>query len=308
MVFDAYVWSKDKLRTLVNKIDLIKNDGELISPGQIWSIKKLLALDYCIEGFVTIFRKHFKKWYYVDTHCGSGLIGFEEDEISGERFPGSPVIAALRSIDYPFTDYILSDIDIDSITALIQRLRTLRPVVGSHAYNPQVRSFEDSVILVESMQKYGTSFLIFIDPQGFSEIKWNLMERLLRIRTADIFFTFMTPYIAMHRTNAESNTAYETTLNEFFGDQTWRSQSNGSELLDRYIEKIRQFKDHVFDIPVFRTGESRLYDLIIATNSKGAGNIVDDARKVMEITSTEMIRDAFKVVTNKRVDLSKWFK
>lgn len=307
MVFDAYVWSKDKLSILVSKIDLIKNDGELTSPGQIWSIKKLLALDYCIEGFVTIFRKYFKKWYYVDTHCGSGLIGFE-DELSGERFPGSPIIAALRSIDYPFTDYLLSDIDTNSITALDHRLRTLRPMIGSHAHNLQVRSFEDTVNLVESMQQYGTSFLIFIDPQGFSEIRWNLMERLLRIRTADIFFTFMTPYIAMQRTNAESDPAYEPTLNEFFGDQTWRGQSNGSELLDRYIEKIRQFKDYVFDIPVFRAGESRLYDVIIATNSKGAGNIIDYARKIMETTSTELIKDAFKVVTNKSVDLSKWFK
>jgi len=34
-------------------------------------------------------------------------------------------------------------------------------------------------------------FLIIIDPIGFKEIKWNLMEKLLNIDSADIIFTFM---------------------------------------------------------------------------------------------------------------------
>jgi len=308
LAFDAYLWSKQKISSLVDKISNIKNDNLTISPGQIWSIKKLLVLDYYIEGYVTIIRKHFKNWYYVDTHCGSGLFGFEENDLIDEKFPGSPLISAFRHSEYPFTDYLLSDIDQLAISALSQRLRSLRPLVGTHSYNPQVRDFATTVNIVEGMQKFGNAFLIFIDPQGFSEIRWDLMQRLLSIKKADVFFTFMTPFIAMNRTNADPGSSYETTLNEFYGDNTWTQQTTGDELLNRYIEKIGEFKAHVFDIPVFRTGESKLYDILIATDSIGGGNIISDATAIMDVTTTQMMRDALKVITKKSNDLTSWMK
>ena len=82
---DPYDWSKRKIEFLVDKINPIKDDKMKTSPGQIWSIKKLLVLDYCIQGFVVIFRKYFEKWVYVYTHCGTGLIGFEEEDLHLEH-------------------------------------------------------------------------------------------------------------------------------------------------------------------------------------------------------------------------------
>jgi len=150
MTFDPYVWSKNKIEELVNKITIIKNDGQPVSPGQIWSIKKLLVLDYYIGGSVNIFKKYFANWFYVDTHCGSGLIGFKEAELINERFPGSPLIAALRNITSPFTDYFLSDNNSPAIAKLEQRLSNLRPSVGTVNYKPILRNFDDSVAFVES--------------------------------------------------------------------------------------------------------------------------------------------------------------
>lgn len=80
MVFDPYPWAKKRITTLVEKIKGIKNDTPKTSPGNIWSIKKILVLDYYIAGFVKIIRNHpkFDRWFFVDTHCGTGLIKFEE--------------------------------------------------------------------------------------------------------------------------------------------------------------------------------------------------------------------------------------
>ena len=77
---DPYDWTKKRISYLINKIELVKKDGEHVSPGQIWSIKKLLALDYYIASTHNIFKKNFDNWYFVDTHCGSGLIGFEDEK------------------------------------------------------------------------------------------------------------------------------------------------------------------------------------------------------------------------------------
>ena len=307
MKSDPYLWAKDRISTLVNKIAPIKNDGLVVSPGQIWSIKKLLVLDYYISGFVTIVRKHFERWYYVDTHSGSGLIGFEENDLKNERFPGSPLVAALHATRHSFTDYFLSDSDGNMITALNTRLKKLKPAVGTHQYNPKVRDFSQTVNFLESIQQFGNAYLVFIDPQGFKEITWDLMERLLKIEKADIFFTFMTYTIALNRSNAGTEESYATLLDNFYGDDSWHNLTNGDELLQGYIKKVENYKTYVYHIPVFKTGENKLYDVIIATNSIGAGNIISDIIKIMDVTTTEMIRAALQVVTKKQRELSEFF-
>ena len=53
----------------------------------IWSIKKLIALDYYIEPFVKILKKNnFKKWIFVDPFAGSGLFKIYDRY----NFSGSP--------------------------------------------------------------------------------------------------------------------------------------------------------------------------------------------------------------------------
>lgn len=307
MGFDAFNWSKNKISALVDRISLIKDDGLMLAPGEIWSLKKSLALDYYIEGSVNLFKKYFDNWFYVDTHCGRGLIGFDEGILKGERFPGSPLIAALRSADSEFTEYMFFDNDEKAIDTLQKRMQVLKPQIGTHNFQIRRSEFAESVSVIESKKKFGNAFLVFIDPIGFIEIKWELMERLLKVPKADIFFTFMTHAIARHKSNVSRSPAYIDSLNDFYGDSSWSSQPDGDGLLQLYIDKIKNFRKYVLTIPVFQTGERKLYDIIIATDSKGANNIVADATEVMKVTDTEVIRDALAVATNKMDTLAKWF-
>jgi len=54
---DYYKWAKERIKFYIERINEIKNQDGKISPGKIWSVKKLLALDYYIHGFVTIMKK-----------------------------------------------------------------------------------------------------------------------------------------------------------------------------------------------------------------------------------------------------------
>lgn len=306
--FVPYDWSKKRINTLVNKISTIKNDGLSVSPGAIWSLKKLLFLDYYVRAFVTIIRKsNFENWYYVDTHAGSGLIGFEESDLTDERFPGSPLVASLRSPDYVFTQYFFSDTDEDAIYSLKERLESVKPLTGAINYTAGQMDFEKTVELVEGKKKFGNAFLIFVDPTGYSEIKWDLMKKLLSISTADIVFTFMTYSIALNRENTSDNAATEQSFNEFFGNDNWKGCKDGNALVELYRSQMSQFKKYVHVIPVYQTGERKLYDLIIATNSIGGSNVIGDARRIMEVTTTELFRDALKVITGKTTDLTQFF-
>lgn len=306
--FDPYDWSKKRINTLINKIYAIKDDGLSLSPGQIWSLKKLLFLDYYVRAFVTIIRKNdFENWYYVDTHSGTGLIGFEEQDLIKERFPGSPLIAAFRSPEYVFTHYFFSDIDSNSIISLQKRLQSVKPLTGIIDYTAQTMDFKKTVEFIENKKKFGNAFLIFVDPKGYSEIKWELMKKLLSISTADIIFTFMTYSIAFNKETALENSTTAQSISDFFGNENWKTCEDGNALVELYCSQVRPFKKYVEVIPVFQTGERKLYDLIIATNSKGGSNVIGDARRIMEVTTTELFRDALKVITGKTTEITQFF-
>ena len=306
MSFDPYDWAKDRLDRLMPKIDIIKKDGLKLSPGDVWSIKKFMVIDYCIGGFVPIFKQYFKKFYYVDTHCGTGLIKFSESELTGERFPGSALVSLLKSDEKSFSEYFLFDEDEESINALKNRISKLGTDIGSKSIKIKKKEFVESVREIQSLDGFHRAFLIVIDPIGFKEIKWILMEKLLNIDTADIIFTFMTHVIARHRSNCTLDNTYGKSLTEFYGDDAWGKVTTGEDLMKIYKNKINDFKKYVYDIPVFQSGNKIGYHLIIASNSKGAANIIESARKIMKV-KTEMIDGGIKVVTNKTSEISDFF-
>jgi three-Cys-motif partner protein len=306
---DHYMWAKQHIRQLYQEIQPIKSDSLKTSPGNIWSVKKLLFLDYYIGSFVKIIRSpkyNFKSWYYVDPFCGSGLIAFEK-ELKNERFPGSPMIAALRAGQYPFSDYLFSDVDAEPINALRNRLLTNRTNAGNRDYSPKVTDFASIVAQIQKMQQWGTAFLIFIDPTGYKETKWELMEKLFEIETADIVFTFMTYRIALNRSKADSNDETACSLTEFFGDNRWLNCQTGDELLNEYRKLIHGKGKKTAVIPVNVKGESKLYDIIFSTRSIGGSNVVASASKIMDAVSTELIRSSFQVVAHKRTEISDYF-
>ena len=306
MSFDPYAWAKNRVEKLISKIDIIKKDGLKLSPGDIWSIKKFLVIDYCIGGFTPIFKKYFEKFYYVDTHCGTGLIKFSETELREERFPGSALVSLLKSDEKAFSEYLLFDEDESSIEALKKRILNLSSQIGSKTITAEVKEFSKSVKTIEELNGFKRAFLVVIDPIGFKEIKWDLMERILRTDTADIIFTFMTHVIARHRSNCTLDNSYGKSLSEFYGDDSWETVTKGNELMEIYKNKINKCKKFVYDIPVFQSGNQVGYHIIIATNSKGAGNIIDSARKITKV-KTEMIGGGVKVLTNKTHEIDEYF-
>ncbi|KAF6247510.1 hypothetical protein C6990_03380 [Nitrosopumilus sp. b3] len=304
--FDPYEWAKERLEKLISKIETIKKDGLKTSPGDVWSIKKFFVIDYCIGGFVPIFKKWFRQFYYVDTHCGSGIIKFKERELEDERFPGSALVSLFKPDEKSFTKYFLFDDEEESINALTKRISTLSDSIGSKSIIAEKKEFSDSITKIQELNNRGIAFLVVVDPIGFREIKWNLMEQLLNVDTADVIFTFMTHVIARHRSNCTLDNSYGKSLTEFYGDESWEESTKGEELMKIYRNKIQTIKKHVYDIPVFQSGNQIAYHIIIATNSDGARNIVESARKITQV-QTKMIDGGLKVVTNKRTEITDFF-
>ena len=304
---DPYNWVKERITYLVRKIEPVKKDGKIVSLGNIWSIKKILALDYYIASTYAIYRKNFEYWYFVDTHCGSGMISFNEKLLDNEKFPGSPLIATLRNSNNPFSDYFLSDTSEESINALKNRLSKLKDYVGNRTYSPEVRSFSETAEIIKNKDAWGNIFLIFIDPAGFKDLQWKDLEKLLSIDKADIFITFMSYGVALNRPHAHEKEESGKIFDNVFGTPDWRKCNNQDELVDLYIRQIKTKKEYVENIPIFTAGERKLYDLIFASsNPTGAGSVMTYIKGIIDNVTTELIEEALKVATDNKEDLDKW--
>ena len=303
--FDPYNWTLKQLKNFLEKIEHIKDNGQNVSPGDIWSVKKLLFLNYCVDGFLPIFKNYFKNYYYIDTHCGTGLIEFP-DELKDVKFPGSPLIAALHSDETShFTKYYFFDIESNNINILKSRIDTLELKINRDLFNTEKHSFEETVEFIQDItndSKDKNAFFVVIDPTGFKDIKWKLMKSLLRISTVDIFFIFMTYAIHREKGASKSNPTYGKTLTEFFGNDEWMSYEKNTELVELYKKQLHDYRKFVYDIPIYKKGSILLYNIIITTNSAGAKNVINTAKKLNEV-STRIIENALKKYTGKTLDI-----
>jgi len=149
------------------------------------------------------------------------------------------------------------------------------------------------------------SYLVFLDPFGWN-IKWTSMERILNSGPVDIIFTFMTWGIKWNMTMEKS----KKTLNDFFGDKEWQSIENNTEIVCYYCDKIKRFgyknKYNTYTIDV-STISGNTYNLILASQSPGAGNVFTDLQKRVNEVTTDCLKDAFDVTVGKTTDLSKFF-
>jgi hypothetical protein len=128
------------------------------------------------------------------------------------------------------------------------------------------------------------------------------MERILKSGPVDIIFTFMTWAIGWNR----SNKLAEDKLTTYFGDNSWRNLRTQDDFVDHYCRKIEKLgylhKYKTFTIDVIQEG-GRRYDLILATQSSGGANVLNDLKKVVNSVTTETINSAFSVTVGAKKDL-----
>ena len=306
---DPYEWAKRRIGYLLDAIKPIRGEDGSISPGDIWSIKKILVLDYYLAASHDIFKNYFDEWYYVDTHCGSGMFKIRQDnDNNGMLFPGSPLAAMLRPDNKRCTKYFLYDYDDKAIDALQGRLEGMGTRIDRSLYETAVSDFASTSMQVKKMERRGRAFVVNVDPAGFKHLAWSDLERILSVGKADVFVTLMSYTIGMGRTQAQDiNGEMAATFDRVFGTNEWRECHNNDDLVDLYIRRIKTMKKYVEKIPVRTTQGSVIYQLIFASDSSGgAGKIIDYTKKIADKVTTDMVAGAVGVATHKTSDLDRW--
>lgn len=307
MSSDIDDWIKEKITPLFDEIKPIKKDGEITSPGNLWSLKKEVALHLYIPSYYNIIKNHFEKWYYYDPFCGSGVFKFTKPPIlNGEIFPGSPLIALSQKRKYPFHNYLLSDISKTATSALKKRIQKLYKL----DLDVKNQDFQSSIASVESIDARtgAESCLAVIDPVGYSAIPWSSMERLLRVETCDFFIVIMTS--DLHRNLAialnpelDSNQG----LTEFLGNESWLECQSGDDIVEKYRRRIADFGKFTEILSVNRVGETKIYDIILSTRSRGGINVMSGIAEKLKQVTTEKIQPHAIVSSGKILPMDTWF-
>lgn len=290
MSFDVDSWIKQKITPLFAEIKPIRNDELTTSHGNLWSLKKEVALHLYIPSYYNIIKNYFKKWYYYDPFCGSGLFDFTRPSIlKGVKFPGSPIVVLSQKKKYPFEEYFLSDKSKTTTNALKKRIQKLYKL----KIEVQTTDFSSSIASVENIDaRLGKdSCLAVIDPTGYTPIPWKSMVRLLKIKTCDFFIIVMTSDLNRNLPIALGPKQQgDQGLTDFLGNESWKNCENGDEIVKKYRKQIADFGKYTEIISVNRVGETKMYDIILSTRSRGGIRVMRAIAEKLRYVTTEKIK------------------
>lgn len=163
-MIDIYTWTKERIKSLYINVKDWKDEDETTPNHGIWSIKKLIALDYYIKPCVEIYRKNNYNPIFVDPFCGSGLYTIDDEY----KFPGSSLVALYNQ--YRFDKYIFSDTSKKYINLIEKRIHEHNLENNNSISIERIDVNEKISKLFGTSSKEKEGFLVFLDPFGL-EIK-----------------------------------------------------------------------------------------------------------------------------------------
>ena len=311
----GYDWVKRRVRSLFSDVDSWANDSDITyEKVDVWTVKKLLAIDWYLLPFHRIAKKNFEYIAYIDFFCGSGLMRFGSEKYSKKHLcKGSALIPLFRADMHPFTEYFFFDTDKAKVEALrkrierVKREKTLNPALIFNL--PELLPFEQS-----SRKLFGPRgllnkkplSLVVVDPEGYAEVRWDLIENILHYGKVDLIMTFMTFGILRNRGIAlkDLTGSHARGLDAFFGDSGWRDLDTADDILRYYCDKIRRLGYQVRTVSVNEQGRRRVYDIIFASKNPAVGErIFTDLENKMEDVTSELLADAIGVNQKESLDL-----
>lgn len=289
-----------KLLEMTSQIRKIEKD--IFYEAKILSPLKLISLMLYLN-FYTKLAPRTCKLYYIDLLADSGINKVEKDFVAG-----SPVIAHLFA-HRPFEKLLLCENNNKSSKAL--KLRLSKVDANFELFEGDCNENIDSII---DYFKSKTNYLAFIDYEGF-EVAWSTVEKLLKFPYGDLIFTFQTQEVRRVWGNWKKakNEMFEAPLNKIYGDDRWKIANNQKDLLNIFINRIREYRANVKDIDVKtrRRGLDFHYNLIFATRETSGGtpwfeNVIGNLKRRVENNPGEYVRNALAVLTGRIKNLEKF--
>jgi three-Cys-motif partner protein len=313
MVSDTIVsWTKSRIKSLFESVASWIDDKDVkYEKAGLWSVKKLLAIEWFIKPFYQIASKYFERWVYIDFFCGSGLMEVTSTSFSKKHTcAGSALSPLFLFSQYPFTEYYYFDKERANIDALNKRISRI-PNVPAGKIHVEPLPFEESSRKLfgdtGSLNKNAMA-LVVIDPEGL-DVKWALLENILRNGKVDVVLTIMTFALARNHSKALKNHsgAYAKSMTEFFGDDNWKNLRTSEQLITYYMGKIENLNYYTHRVKIERKGASVIYDVLFCSKNKNVGRILKDLEDTLKQITPRTLAGLVGTVQREYNDLTEFF-
>jgi three-Cys-motif partner protein len=193
-------------------LEIVRSSETLNPEGfDLWSFKKLIALEYYIKPFLNILRNNDFHCFFVDVYGGAGANKIERKDTNTI---GSPMVSLLNGI-FPvkktgdirrFDKWLFIEKNHKYKEALESRARKAIDIIGRE--NGTKLGIESDVFVYEGdcqeriddvMKEIGKdhetdkiAILAFIDPYSLSDFSWTIIQKLSKFKHIDVIFTLPT--------------------------------------------------------------------------------------------------------------------
>lgn len=196
--------------------------------GGEWTQRKLSALRDYLNFYTKALKAQRFKLMYVDAFAGTGRVGGESTEESGNQlvdeperrfFDGSAQISL--DVERPFDRYVFFDAKHEHVEAL-RSLADAYPKrdiqVERHDANKALRD------LARDTDWNHWRAVVFLDPYG-TQVEWETLEALANTQSVDIWLLvpFGVAYGRMLPNSGEVPDSWADRLTKSFGTDEWRN-------------------------------------------------------------------------------------
>ena len=306
-------WLERRLHRLIDLRDkILAVDSDVYGEPEygFWSLKKEIALMYCIWPFLQIAKKYFESYHYLDLFAGSGMMKVDEKTF----FVGSPIVALGGTPpDIEFNSYVCFEIEKRRAAILETRLKMVSSELGVGPCKVFKNDCNEQLPLILKStcndQPDKTCFLAFVDPEGF-EVRWDTIQTLLKHCKGDLLLTFQTSGILRNIERAKKDAALAGTLTSFFGCQYWRELEVDEDAIVRfYMSRLNTIDGKnrtTYNIEVKDEKNHRLYDIILATGSTGMSKVISDLKQRLDRIRTRDIRSLSNALAGQSTQLDEY--
>jgi len=251
-----------------------------------------------------ILRRYLRAWFpimskwngrilYIDGFAGPGA--YSKDE------PGSPLIAINAAKEH--TLKLDAELVFWFIEARKDRCEHLKELLSKEElpanikYEVECSKFDESLTaLFDALDEQGKRIaptFAFIDPFGYSDTPFHVIERIMKNDKCEVLITFMSGFLNRFKSDSHKENAFDM----LFGTTEWREiildsssggKSDEKKFVYFYQNRLESVAKYVRTFEMINRVNQPIYHLIFGTNSiKG---LKEMKRAMWEVDRTGMYR------------------
>jgi len=229
-----------------------------------------------------ILRRYLQAWFPILSSRNGRVLyidGFAGPGEYSEGEPGSPVIAINTAKEHELklnAELVFRFIEaredrcehLEEVLRKIELPDNIKYKVNCSKFNESLTSLFDE--LDEQGKRIAPTFA-FIDPFGYSDTPFRVIERIMKNRSCEVLITFMSGFLNRFKSDSHKKEAFDL----LFGTTEWREiildpdsdEKSEKKIVGFYQKQLESVAKYVRAFEMINKSNQPIYHLIFGTNS-----------------------------------------